>query len=167
MFYGITFRPERQRWPLQLFSAWEQSLWRGEARHPKPNLRSRLLSAESVSDLSSSPASQRPNTVLVEIGGYAARALARDMTDSLPPYIAQYLSILVAPALFAASIYMILGRVTRGTNGERHSLISPTRLTHIFVAGDVISFFIQITGDSLQSIKKFNRTAANESFLWV
>lgn len=60
---------------------------------------------------------------------------------------------------------MILGRVVRSTNGERHSPINPNRLTRIFVSGDVISFFIQITGGSLQSMKKFNRTAAERIVL--
>lgn len=109
---------------------------------------------------------QHPNRVLlVEIGGYAARAAAQDITDSLPPYIAQSILILVAPALFAASIYMILGRVIRSTGGERHSLIQPERLTRIFVAGDVVSFLTQVIGGGLQAVKSFNRTTAERIVL--
>lgn len=55
----------------------------------------------------------------------------------------QSLLLLVAPALFAASIYIILGRVILMTDGERHSLIRQKWLTKIFVAGDVISFLVQ------------------------
>jgi hypothetical protein len=72
----------------------------------------------------------------------------------------QYILILVAPALFAASIYMILGRVIRSTRGDKHSPIKPTRLTRIFVWGDVISFWTQVAGGSLQSMKKFNKDVA-------
>jgi hypothetical protein len=39
----------------------------------------------------------------------------------LGPYIIQELLLLVAPALFAASIYMVLGRIVLLTDGEHHS----------------------------------------------
>jgi hypothetical protein len=54
--------------------------------------------------------------------------------------------LLLGPSFFAASIYMILGRIIRLTGGENHSPIRPTRLTKIFVLGDVLSFFVQSGG---------------------
>jgi hypothetical protein len=65
---------------------------------------------------------------------------------TLGPYIMQTLLLLVAPALYAASIYMILGRIILLTDGEHHSLISKRWLTKIFVAGDVVSFMMQGAG---------------------
>lgn len=62
------------------------------------------------------------------------------------PYIMQTLLCLVAPALFAASIYMTLGRIIRLVDGEHHSLIRLKWLTKIFVAGDIISFITQGAG---------------------
>jgi hypothetical protein len=59
------------------------------------------------------------------------------------PYIIQNFFILVAPALFAASIYMTLGRIIRAVKGENHSLIRVSRLTKTFVIGDVLSFWVQ------------------------
>jgi hypothetical protein len=59
------------------------------------------------------------------------------------PYIIQNVFILVAPALFAASIYMTLGRIILAVKGEEYSVIRPTRLTKTFVIGDVLSFLIQ------------------------
>lgn len=59
------------------------------------------------------------------------------------PYIFQNFFILVAPALFAASIYMTLGRIIRSVKGERHSVIRVSRLTKTFVIGDVMSFLVQ------------------------
>jgi hypothetical protein len=41
----------------------------------------------------------------------------------------------------------VLGRIIRLTGGERHSMIRPSRLTKIFVAGDVLSFFVQSGGE--------------------
>jgi hypothetical protein len=65
---------------------------------------------------------------------------------TLGPYIMQSILLLVAPALFAASIYMLLGRIVLLTEGERHSLIRAKWLTKIFVAGDVVSFMTQSAG---------------------
>jgi hypothetical protein len=59
------------------------------------------------------------------------------------PYAIQNVFILLGPALFAASIYMCLGRIIRAVGGERHSLFRPSRLTKIFVSGDVLSFVVQ------------------------
>ena len=59
------------------------------------------------------------------------------------PYIFQNFFILVAPALFAASIYMTLGRIIRSVKGERLSLVRVNWLTKTFVIGDVMSFLVQ------------------------
>jgi hypothetical protein len=75
--------------------------------------------------------------------GYFGRALAHNATDSLGPYIMQSIFTLVAPALFAASIYMTLGRIMRHVKGEHHSVIRIKWLTRSFVIGDVLSFLVQ------------------------
>lgn len=80
---------------------------------------------------------QKLSYEIVEAIGYIARATAYNQTASLMPYIIQNLFILVAPALFAASIYMTLGRIIRVVNALHLSLIKPTRLTKTFVLGDV------------------------------
>ena len=61
----------------------------------------------------------------------------------------QSLLILLAPALFAASIYMVLGRIIRITDGEASSVIRSKWLTKIFVGGDVLSFLAQSAGGGL------------------
>lgn len=84
----------------------------------------------------------------VEFVGYAGRAAsARQAPDfTLMPYIIQSLLLLLGPSFFAASIYMVFGRIIRLTGGERHSMIRPSWLTKIFVVGDVLSFFVQSGG---------------------
>lgn len=67
------------------------------------------------------------------------------------PYVIQSIFILVAPALFAASIYMILGRLMRATKAEHHSIIPVKYLTKIFVAGDILCFMIQSGGGGLMA----------------
>lgn len=54
--------------------------------------------------------------------------------------------ILVAPPLFAASIYMTLGRVIVALNCHQYSIVPVRFLTKIFVVGDVISFLLQCGG---------------------
>lgn len=81
--------------------------------------------------------------------GYAARAAANKDTETKIPYIIQSILILLAPILFAASIYMVLGRLIRRTDSASLSIIRPTLVTKIFVAGDVFSFFVQGGGGGM------------------
>lgn len=86
-----------------------------------------------------------------QIVGYACRAISSTQypDSTLVPYVLQYLLILLAPALYAASIYMVLGRIIRVTAGEKYALIRVTWLTKIFVTGDVLSFLVQCMGGGI------------------
>lgn len=65
------------------------------------------------------------------------------------PYIVANIFILLGPTLFAASIYMTLGRLIRRVEGEHLSPIRVSRLTKTFVWGDVLSFIVQGNSSSL------------------
>ncbi|KPM35699.1 hypothetical protein AK830_g10888 [Neonectria ditissima] len=91
--------------------------------------------------------------------GYAARAAAHSRTGKFMPYVIQNNNIVLAPVLYAASIYMVLGRVIRNVSGERYSLIRPTRLTKIFVTGDVFSLMIQGGGAGMSIVAKYAELA--------
>lgn len=84
----------------------------------------------------------------VEVIGYSARIVSSTQaplfTDT--PYIIQTLFLLLAPALFAASIYMELGRIVILLDGEQYTVIRRTWMTKIFVTGDVLSFIVQGMG---------------------
>jgi hypothetical protein len=85
----------------------------------------------------------------VEFIGYAARTgSAREEPGCwrMMPYIIQSIYILLGPALFAASIYMTLGRIILLIDGERHSLVKQRWLTKMFVAGDAVCFCMQSGG---------------------
>jgi hypothetical protein len=84
----------------------------------------------------------------VETVGYVNRIMSHNNIWSLNPFIVQSLFILVAPALLAASIYIILGRIILLVDGERYSLVRQKWLTKIFVAGDVLSFLLQGAGNT-------------------
>ena len=84
----------------------------------------------------------------VEYNGYIGRAVSSRQTPdwTLGPYIVQAVLLLVAPALFAATIYMELGRIIVLVDGEHHSIIKKRWLTKIFVCGDILSFLMQSGG---------------------
>ncbi|RMZ71938.1 RTM1 [Pyrenophora seminiperda CCB06] len=83
---------------------------------------------------------------LFETIGFIGRFISHNDIWALGPFIMQSLLILLAPALFAASIYIILGRIILLVDGERYSLVRQKWLTKLFVAGDIFSFFLQGTG---------------------
>ncbi|KAH8893853.1 RTA1 protein [Thozetella sp. PMI_491] len=90
---------------------------------------------------------------ILEMMGYAARA--KSGTESpdwtLGPYIVQAILLLVAPALFAATIYMELGRIITVVDGESHTLIRKQWMTKLFVTGDILSFVLQAGGGGYQA----------------
>ncbi|KAJ5919314.1 hypothetical protein N7466_010257 [Penicillium verhagenii] len=83
---------------------------------------------------------------LFEIVGMVARAYSSDHLTEKGPYIIQILLILLAPILFAAGIYMFLGRLIKASGYPQMSLIRINWLTKIFVSGDILCFLIQAAG---------------------
>ncbi|KAI9150617.1 Protein RTM1 [Paramyrothecium foliicola] len=89
--------------------------------------------------------SQKENlqSISVQIIGYAARIAAHYHTNHLAPFVIQSSLIVLAPVFYAASIYMVLGRLIRSVHGERLSLVSTRWLTKIFIAGDCLALMLQ------------------------
>ncbi|KAM0227885.1 hypothetical protein ACHAPO_011174 [Fusarium lateritium] len=83
---------------------------------------------------------------IFEVVGLAARAYSRDDLNGIGPYVIQILLILLAPILFAASIYMFLGRLIHASGYPSLSLIPVRWLSKIFVTGDIICFLVQGVG---------------------
>jgi len=85
--------------------------------------------------------------------GYIFRTISSNEAPdyTVVPYSVQTILLLVAPALYAASIYMMLGRIILVTDGETHSLIPKKWLTKIFVTGDVVSFLMQGAGGGIMA----------------
>lgn len=105
-----------------------------------------------------------------EVAGYVGRilnALENPGPYTLIPYIIQSIFLLVAPALLAASIYMELGRIVAMVEGDQFLFIRRTRLTKTFVVGDIIAFFLQATGGSLQASKKAATARFSKKILLV
>lgn len=81
----------------------------------------------------------------VEVLGYIARA-ADTKRATLGLYVMQTLLILLGPALYAASIYMILKRLLFVLDAQSYALVKARWLTVFFVGGDVMSFLLQAAG---------------------
>ncbi|KXT02304.1 hypothetical protein AC578_196 [Pseudocercospora eumusae] len=88
-----------------------------------------------------------------EIIGYCGRAAsASESPDwTLGPYCIQSLFLLVAPALFAASIYMELARIVLMVDADHLLFIRRTWLTRLFVGGDCFSFLMQASGGGMMA----------------
>jgi hypothetical protein len=88
---------------------------------------------------------------LVQTIGYCGRIWGHFDRISTGGFVVQAIPILVAPALYAASIYMILGRLIRTIRAEHLSLIPAKWVTRIFVTGDIVAFSLQAGGGGIQS----------------
>ncbi|KAK7523210.1 RTA1 like protein-domain-containing protein [Phyllosticta citriasiana] len=78
----------------------------------------------------------------IEAVGYVGRAMnPQDKAPnwSINAYIIQSILLLTGPTFFAASIYMILGRIIRLTKGESHSVVHATWITKIFAGGGLLA----------------------------
>jgi hypothetical protein len=63
------------------------------------------------------------------------------------PYIQQTLLLLLAPALFMALIYMMLGRIVMLLDAEQLCLFKKKWLMKFFVYGNILSFTVQAAGE--------------------
>ncbi|KAI7687277.1 hypothetical protein KC353_g20348, partial [Hortaea werneckii] len=101
----------------------------------------------------------------LETIGYIGRAVSNTEAPdyTLGPYIIQSIFLLVAPALFAASIYMMLGRIVVMLDAQRALFIRVSWLTKIFVCGDVLSFLMQASGGGLQASGNVDTINTGES----
>lgn len=86
----------------------------------------------------------------LECVGYVCRLVSAQNLEALGPYIIQSIFILIGPAFYAATIYMVLGEVIRVLGAETHSFIPVKYLTKVFVIGDVVSLLLQAAGGGIQ-----------------
>ncbi|EFE31537.1 RTA1 domain protein, putative [Trichophyton benhamiae CBS 112371] len=106
---------------------------------------------------------------IFEIVGFGGRIISSTeaplFTDT--PYIIQNLFLLLAPALFAASIYMQLGRLIILLGAEHHSIVRRSWMTKIFVTGDILSFVVQGLGGGIMASGKPSNLSLGEKIVVV
>lgn len=98
---------------------------------------------------------------LMEAIGYIARAISSSDKEAVNPYVIQSILLLIAPALYAGTIYMLFGRLLRVLKCEKLLLVSSRYGTAFFVAGDVFSFLLQASGGGLMATNGRAKTGSN------
>ncbi|PWY92368.1 RTA1 domain protein [Aspergillus heteromorphus CBS 117.55] len=84
-----------------------------------------------------------------EFIGYIFRIVCYNNTASITSYSVQSVLILLAPVLYAASVYMTLGRIIRSIHAEELSVVPVSWLTRLFVISDIVAFWVQGGGAGL------------------
>ncbi|KAL1654077.1 Lipid-translocating exporter-like protein rta1 [Didymella pomorum] len=92
-----------------------------------------------------------PSKPALMTAGYVFRFISAGSPADLGPYIGQSLFIILPPSLYAATIYMIYGRLVLFVNAAEASVIRPTLVTKVFVCGDVVAFFMQAGGGGMMA----------------
>ncbi|CCK71125.1 RTA1 domain-containing protein KNAG_0G00690 [Huiozyma naganishii CBS 8797] len=88
---------------------------------------------------------------LVELAGYIGRAASAWNQDKMGPYIVQTVLLLIAPTLYAATIYMLFGRLAHLLFAEKIMIMPARWNTLIFVLGDVASLLMQAAGGGMMA----------------
>jgi len=81
--------------------------------------------------------------------GLVFRFVLHNRPDSKGAYIVEYLFVVLSPCAFIAAEYVLLGRLALDLNAAEHLVISPRRVTPLFVASDITTFLIQAVGGSI------------------
>ncbi|KAH7123072.1 RTA1 like protein-domain-containing protein [Dactylonectria macrodidyma] len=105
---------------------------------------------------------------LFETLGFVGRAIGAHQTPdwTFAPYVMQSLLLLLGPTCYAASIYMVLGRLIRLLNAEEYSLIRSSWLTKFFLLGDVLSIALQgIGGGKLVNAETEDEKSKGENII--
>ncbi|KAK0644888.1 Protein RTA1 [Lasiodiplodia hormozganensis] len=103
---------------------------------------------------------------MLEFIGYACRSASASQpfnNYTLYPFAIQNSYILLAPTLFAASIYMTLGRVILLTGGEARSPVARRWLTKAFVAGDILCLVVQGGGGGMSTAAALSSNSTSSS----
>ncbi|KAI5476757.1 hypothetical protein MNV49_007347 [Pseudohyphozyma bogoriensis] len=88
---------------------------------------------------------------LLEVVGYIFRIMSANDHYSKGKYAVQLVLLIVAPAFFAATCYMIYGRLLIVHDLHSVSFLPKKIVTPLFVSVDVLSFLIQVGGGVLFS----------------
>lgn len=88
---------------------------------------------------------------IIETIGYMSRIFSSSNFTELWTDIIQIILVLVAPPLYAATIYMSLGRLIEFIECQKYSIVPLKYMTKIFVIGDLLSFILQGAGGVMWS----------------
>ncbi|UJR06915.1 hypothetical protein I4U23_011204 [Adineta vaga] len=82
---------------------------------------------------------------ITEIIGYSARIYSWHDDSNLDAFLAQTVTLIIAPSFFSAALYVVFGQIVHIT-GRQYSILAPKWYTIIFVIADLISLIVQSIG---------------------
>lgn len=98
---------------------------------------------------------------VVEAVGYIFRCISSKNKESVAAYSIQSILLLIAPTLYAASIYMLFGRMAHLLFAEKIMIMPARWNTTIFVLGDIGSLFLQAAGGGLMATDGNRKSGSN------
>lgn len=87
---------------------------------------------------------------ICEVIGYAGRLVLNDNPFSKAGFDMQIVCLIIAPAFFAAGIYLTLKHITL-CFGAEYSLVKPEYYTWIFISCDILSLVLQGAGGGISA----------------
>ncbi|KAH9482709.1 Protein RTA1 [Psilocybe cubensis] len=66
-------------------------------------------------------------------------------------YIMEYLFVVLSPCAFIAADYVLLGRLAKHLNADKHLLVPSRRITIAYVGSDITTFLIQAIGGAMSA----------------
>lgn len=99
---------------------------------------------------SKAPFCKLTHCLSVQIIGYSGRIWSHSDPLNIGGYIMQSTLILIAPARFTTSIYLILPRIIRALNGESLSILPIRSVKRFFIICDIISLVLQAGGGGIE-----------------
>lgn len=104
---------------------------------------------------------------ITEIIGYAARIYSWSDDTNLDAFLAQTVTLIIAPSFFSAALYIIFGRIIHIV-GKQYSILAPKWYTIIFVIADLISLIVQAVGGGQAAVAaKTNSDTTNGTHIMV
>lgn len=102
------------------------------------------------------------------LSSFQLKSINNPTTDGgIGIYALSTIVILVAPALLAATLYMIYGRMVLQVDNGKRSIVRPSRVTLIFVLFDIISFLVQAYGGGMYASKNIDTVKKAKSVLLI
>ncbi|CDO93403.1 unnamed protein product [Kluyveromyces dobzhanskii CBS 2104] len=89
--------------------------------------------------------------IVMEVVGYGMRYDSSLDIEKITPFVIQSVFLLVAPSLYASTIYTVFGQLTRTLKCTRLSIVPAHRITAIFILGNLAGAAMQGAGVGVMS----------------
>ncbi|GAX84469.1 hypothetical protein CEUSTIGMA_g11889.t1 [Chlamydomonas eustigma] len=87
---------------------------------------------------------------ITEMIGYAARIYSYHSDSNNNAFLAQTVTLIIAPSFFSAALYIVFGKIIIAI-GRKYSIMRPVTYIWVFCAADILSLVIQAIGGGIAS----------------